>query len=441
MNDQTPYVRSIPRARADVADVPGRVMSMDVVAALAPVLAAVFAFGVYWWSAMAIDARGGTLHFGADASHYAVLAHEWINHRAARFHPVTVALALGWMKLLAPLTAWVAPHVLLKAFFAAIGAVGVGAATVVFSSLLPRGYALLGALLYGSSLGVWYFSGIPESKIVTATLSMLYIAAYVRFRETPSTNGVVWLSVILAIACLNEIVSCFLVVIPVVDIVLRRGIDWRSLRWLVPHALVVPIAWLFLEIAVNGWIVPESKFHENQSHFDMLLYYLAKNDYSLSSLYAFVLNWVFFNIAAPTRAATLWAQAGGYFEPSLSAYFAQPASAVLIVLLVGMAVVSLMPRYRARSLGPAGALLLPLAAYTLIRAAFFFIFNPPEPMLFSPSVTLAHWLIILVPFTASCFPAKRALLALLGVLLIVTNAGFMVGPEGWANAVRIITGV
>ena len=438
MNDQTPYARWPGSAARTVAS--GDAAAWTFSPTLAPVLVAVLAFGAYWLSAIALDARGGTMHFGADSNHYTILAQDLINHRAARFHPVTVALAVGWMKLFAPLTAWIAPHLLLKAFFAAVGAAGVAATVAIFSALLPRGYALLGALLYGGSLGVWYFSGIPESKIVTATLSIFYIAAYIRLRENWTGGGAVGLSVIFALACLNEIVSCFLFAIPLVDVVMRRGIDWRDLRWLVPHALVVPIAWLFLEIAVNGWIVPESKFHENQSHFDMLLYYLAKNDYSAASLYAFVLNWLLFNIAAPTPTATLWPQAGGYFEPSFAAYFAAPLSTALIVALAAMIVVSVLPRYRAPSIGMASGLLLPLAAYTLIRAALFFFFNPAEPLLFSPAVTLAHWLILLVPFAASRFPAKRSLLAVVAALLIMTNAGFMVGPGGWANAVRFFTG-
>jgi hypothetical protein len=66
-----------------------------------------------------------------------------------------------------------------------------------------------------------------------------------------------------------------------------------------------------------------------------------------------------------------------------------------------------------------------------VRAVFFFGFNPAEPLLFSPAVTLVVWLIILVPFADSRFPAKGALLSVLCVLLIATNVGFMLGYEGW----------
>jgi hypothetical protein len=426
MNDDQASAMSRPPARSDRRD--------DAAArerTTMPILLALAAFAVYLVSSSILDSRGATLLFGADSYHYKHLQYEAVNHRAARFHPVTIVLGLGWMKLLAPLKAWIWPLALLKSMFAAVGAVGVWAATVTFMALLPWRVALLGGVLYAASLGVWYFSGIEESKIVTATLSVLYIAAYVRLREQWTPAGAFGLSVILVVACLNEIVSAALVVIPVVDTVMRRGLDWRQGRWIVPHAALVLPAWLFLEVIVNGWLVPESPVAEGQSHFNMLLYYLAKNDYGLASIYSFVLNWLFFNIAAPTPTAPLWQEVGGYFAPELTAYFRSLPRMGVIVSLAVIVVASLLPRYRDRGFGTAGVLLLALAAYGLVRAAFFFFFNPGEPMLFSPAVTLAHWLILLVPFAASRFPAKEWLLAVLAICLFMTNAGFILGRDVW----------
>jgi hypothetical protein len=391
------------------------------------------AFGIYWLTAVLLGARQAAWHFGADAHHYAVLADMHIHHRAARFHPVTTALGLAWMKTFSPLTLWLAPATLLKAMFAAVGALGVWAAMSVFAALLPRGYVLLGGILYGSSLGIWYFSGIPESKIVTATLSVLYIAAYVRLRERWSVSGVIALSTILALACLNEIVSAFLLAIPLLDVLLTRGLDWRHFRWLAAHAPVVLVAWFVLEMVVNGWVIPATADPEAKSHFSMLLFNIAKNNYGLASIHGFIANWFFFSLAAPTPYAPLWPEAGGYFEATLMAYLASPLALATLLVLALVGVASLLPRYRAASLGPAGGLLLPLAAYALGRAVFFFIFNPTESLLFSPPVTIVHWLILLVPFAASRFPVKQGVLALLCFLLFATNAGFMLGPNGWSG--------
>ena len=92
-----------------------------------------------------------------------------------------------------------------------------------------------------------------------------------------------------------------------------------------------------------------------------------------------------------------------------------------------MIVASLLPRYRPDSSGNHASILLGLAAYSLVRGAFFYTFNPFEPLLFSPAVTLAHMLMIGIPFTASHFPAKRLLLAVLAVLLLVNNGAFIIG--------------
>ena len=429
MNDNSPSALSRPspmrRERHESVDARER---MHV---LVPVLLALAAFAVYWRSAVILDGRSTTALFGADSPHYEFLRQSAVNHRAARFHPLTIVMGLGWMKLFAPLTVWMSPAVLLNGLFAAVGAIGVWASTVTFATLLPRRLALLGGVLYAASLGVWYFSSIEESKIVTATLSVLYIAAYVRMRDRWTLGAAIWLTIVLAMACLNEIVSAGLMAIPLIDAMARRGFEARREQWIVAHAMVVPAVWFFLEVFVNGRLIPETVHVEGQSHYNMLLYYLAKNDYSLASIYSFVLNWFLFNIAAPTPTAPLWAEFGGYFAPTFTSYFRSLPTIGVIAALAVIVVASLIPRHRAGGLGTAGALLLGLAAYGLVRAAFFLFFNPAEPMLFSPVVTLVHWLILLVPFAASRFPAKEWVLAVLAICLILTNAGLILGRDVW----------
>ena len=146
-------------------------------------LVVIAAFVLYWASSFALQARGATLHFGADAHLYDDLARGIAVDRVARFHPVTVALALSWMKLLSPLTHWITPQQLLKAMFAAVGAVGVWAAMAAFTIFFQRRYVVLWGIIYAASFGVWYFSSIEESKIVTASLTALYITVYLRLRE------------------------------------------------------------------------------------------------------------------------------------------------------------------------------------------------------------------------------------------------------------------
>jgi hypothetical protein len=215
-------------------------------------LVALAAFAVYWLSSFALVARNGTQHFYVDAWLYAELAQPNVFDRLVpetqlarifRFHPVTVFLAAGWMKIVGPLTAWFTPAQLLKALFAAVGALGVWAALWAFAALLPRRYALLWGAIYGSSLCIWYFSSIEESKIVTATLCALYIATYLRLRENWTRRGALLLTAILLLACLNEITAAFLVALPAVDTLVQER--WEVLKrwWIVAHALAAHTPW------------------------------------------------------------------------------------------------------------------------------------------------------------------------------------------------------
>jgi hypothetical protein len=389
------------------------------------------AFGLYLFSALSLQVRNETMHFGADAHLYASLAHGTVFDRVVRFHPVTIALAAAWMAVVKPLAVWVAPQILLKAMFAAIGALGVWAAMSAFAVVMPRRQAAIWGGVYATSLGVWYFSSIEESKIVTATLCALYIALYLHLREQWTTRGALLLTAVLLIACLNEIVSGFLVVIPLVDTLIRQGWDFRRTWWIGVHALAGPLALVILEGAINGWLIPEGRDAEGASHFSMLFFYLAKNEFSVSSLYAFGLNWLFFNIAAPAPDARLWVPGllyhGSYFEPALASYLSSPACAALAGMLGVLAVASVLPRYRARIAANATSILFALLAYSLLRGAFFFVFNPREPLLFTPAVTLAHMLMLGIPFAASRIPAKSVLLTALAALLLIANGAFIIG--------------
>lgn len=396
------------------------------------------AFALYWFSSFFLQSRNGTMYFGADTQFYAVLAEgnaidriarNYHLDRIVRFHPTTVVMATAWMKIFHPLTQWVAPHHLLKAMFAAVGALGVWAAMSAFAAVISRGYATLFGMTYAVSFGVWYFSSIEESKIVTASLSALYIASFLHLRKRWTMRGVLFLTAILLLACLNEIVSCFLIIIALVDTLMRRGWNFRHSWWIAVHGLVIPIAFVILEGVIKGRLLAAGAHPEGESHFRMLIFYVSRNDYSAASLYSFVVNWLFFNVAAPTpdarHAIVAWPDYKGYFEPSLANYFSNPVSVSLIALFAVMVIACVLPRYRGETSGALVRILMALLSYTIFRGAFFLIFNPAEAILFSPAVTLAHMLMISIPFASSSFPAKGVLLALIPVLLFVNNGFFI----------------
>jgi hypothetical protein len=417
---------------------PARVRAQRVAVAVVVVAA----FALYWLSSFVLMARaerGGDERwlFGADTGIYMELAKEnageeigrgfWLD-RAARFHPVTVVAALTWMKALNPLTPRISREHLLGALFAAAGALGVWAAMRAFAAVVPCRQAVLWGSIYATSLSVWYFASIEESKAVAAALTALYVAAYLHLRKNWSPRGAVVLTAILLVACLNEIVAAFLLVIPLIDALVRRGWRSRQASWIGLHALAVPVALLVLEGVVNGHWVAAGTDSEGGSHLSMLIHYVRENDFSLAKLHVFLSSWLFFDIAAPTPYALgVFARWPGnkYFEPVLANYLSSPLTTGLVVLFAVMLVASLLPRREA--IGDRAGILLALSGYALLRGAFFFMLNPLEGVLFSAPAVLPHMLLIGIPFAASRLPAKEGLLAAFALLLFIVNGTFMIG--------------
>jgi hypothetical protein len=407
---------------------------------------ALCAFALYWVSALIIASSNRQHLFGSDAYFYAQLAGEnvaarigsdyWLD-RATRFHPTTTVMALAWMKLFSPLTAWMSPQQLLRAMFAFVGAVGVWTAMIAFAAFVPRRQVPVWGIIYAVSLGTWFFSSIEESKIVTATLTTLYIVVYLRLRTRWTLRGVALLTAVLLVACVNEIVAAFLVAIPAIDTLVRRGWDLRCGRWIVWHGLAAPFAFVLLEAVVHrytGAATSGGPAGEAVSHFDMLMFYLTQNDFSAASLYGFLANWLFFSIAAPTVVTTLAAlpeqpQFVGFFAPALANYLSTPVSSALAAVFGVMLAASLVPRFRRERIGgDMAAMLLAMLAYTLVRGAFYFIVNSRECFLYASGVTLVHLLVLAALFAASNFPAQRGLLAACALLLFIVNGTFIIGP-------------
>ena len=399
---------------------------------LALALVCIGAFAVYWSSSFILDTplRDGRMQFGADTLDFAPLANGEISNRNLRLHPLTIALSLAWLKVVSPLTAWLEPAHLHRALFALIGALGVWTALSAFATLVERKYVALLGVIYASSLGIWYFASIEESKILTATLASLYIAVYLHVRAAPTRRDLLLLSLVLFAACLNEIVAAFLVAIPATDFFLRYGFDLRKSRWIFLHALIPPATLLLLEFFVNGVIAAPTDNPENASHVSMFFYYLVR-EHSLAAAYIYVINWFCFSIAAPAPEAdylfSKWPLHPYYFEPTLSNYFnflPQAAIAIAFFVIAAGALLALWKKALNRDLS---ICLLALLAYALVRCLFFYFIHPLEGLLFTGPVILAHLLLLAVPFCASPLPAKRWILAIFALLLIIGNGLFITG--------------
>jgi hypothetical protein len=398
------------------------------------------AFALYWYSSFLVEQRHGTTHFAADTWFYTQLARPDIFgrmidesdiSRVFRFHATTVFLAAVWMKIFGTLIPWMDRLFILKGMFAAIGAIGVRAAMSAFAQVVSRREAALWGLIYAVSLSVWYFSSIEESKIVSGTLASLYIATYAKLRQEWTTGRAALLTAILFLACLNEVVAGFLVIIPVVETLVRQGRNAFRSRWIAWHALVAPAALAILDVIRQAWPGARGFHPEGASHLSMFFYNLAQNHYDLPTLYAFIVRWFFFAIAAPESFGAHWANPdikyGGDFRPALSTYLSSPLSIAVAVMAGVMLVACLLPRRSDSRQHELSGFLLALLAYASLRAVFFFIFVPMESFLFTSSVTLAHMLMIAIPFSASRLPAKPILLLVFAGLLFAMNGSFIAG--------------
>jgi hypothetical protein len=405
---------------------------------------ALAAFGVYWLSALILAARDEVYLFGADTVLYAELAKGQIfeklgSHyaldRIIRFHPATAAMAAAWMNALSPVEAWLTPQQLLKAMFCAVGAAGVWAAMAAFAAVVPARQVRLWGLIYAFSLGVWYFSSIEECKIVTATLAAAYIAIYLQLRKQWTVRGAVALTAVLLLACLNEIIAAFLLAIPALDTLVRRGWDLRHGRWIAWHGLAAPVAFALLEGAIKPYTASAATSgpaNEGASHLSMLIFYMSQNDFSIGTLYSFLVNWLFFSIAAPTIQTSLapaaWPEYTGYFEPALLNYFASPVSTGLVALFGVMLAACLLRPRSGRGGGDLAGIVGGLSGYALLRGTFFLVVNPSECVLYGSGVTLAHLLLLAIAFGAARLPGKQVMLAACVPLLLIVNGAFIIGP-------------
>jgi len=406
---------------------PARAASFIFGVAIAVLVAASFA--IYMRSSFLIVAAQLPASFGADANLYYGIVTGDVSERIAKFHPITIWLAVGWMHLMGPVgvAAQLNPQLILMALFALVGALGIVPAAIAFSTVTERRNAFCLAAIYAFALGIWYFSAIPESKIVTATLASLYVALYMRYRDDAQSTKPFFLYALMAIACLNEIASAALILIPFVDALLMGRLRAR-LAFLATNALIIMASLFALEAIINPHFAQETQTLEGENFLSMFRYYASLGDHSIGSLYAFALNWLFFNIAAPAAATNfvdpLYPGYVGYFAPAFSGYFMRPMSIMLLVPFLALVALVLID-WKTALPDRNRSLLIALSAYSASRAAFFFMFNPAEALLFSPAATLAHLVICAIVLEKSPSLFKFPLLLSFALLLFASNLDFM----------------
>jgi hypothetical protein len=395
-------------------------------------LAAVLAsFLLYSETSKILIEKDITVIFGADANLYFQLAEGTVNDQIKLFHPLTHYLTQAWMAVLSPLREAIGVDSLSAALFALVGASGVAAAYAAFRRILPASYVFACTIAYAFALSWWFFSSIHETKIIDGAIVSIYIAVYLHLREKWSLAGALCLTAILIVGCFNAIVTAFLVAIPAIDIFIRENYRLRSLKWVVLHALPVPLIFGAMELLISRSVAAGADEAEGSSHFDLLLTFAALGDHGFMSWLGFMLNWLLFSLAAPSDNAeysyAIWEDYAGYFEPNVLNYFDNGATGLFLILFCVMLVAAVICRRDDVKITSLRPLLIGLAAYSLIRSVLFFVFIPSEAMLYTSPVILAHLLILFCFFIYSGAPYKRPILYTFVAALFISNMRFLFG--------------
>ena len=416
---------------ADVSSDPKHAVLTSRRNSILQVLIVVSAFNFYWQTSYFLLDMDRITYFGADGNVYLKLAQKTIDDQILLFHPFAALLSVVWMKIFTPLTEMLPPEQILSAMFAAIGALGVGAAFSIFKAMMPRVYALPCTMIYAVSLSIWYFSSIDKSKIIEAAFACLYIAIYIQLRKSYTSRLSIYLTITYALACFNSIISALLVLIPVIDIFLRnyRMRDaLRDMRWVFYHVLPAPIVLLLMEAMINSHILGQTDQAKGANHFDLFITFASLADHSIINIYNFVINWFFFSVAAPAPNALyaypIWPDYHGYWEPELANYFGSLVTVILITS-AGLAGVYACFLPKAAKDREWSSLLYGLIGFSIARALFFFTFAPPESLLYSPPAVICHLVIFLKAFVSSKFAYKKYMLYFLLATLLVTNIRFI----------------
>jgi len=129
-------------------------------------------------------------------------------------HPLTVRLIVFYRYLINDLLHIANSTIVAKFPYAFCGAINIVIVHSIFSNFFNRYKSVLFTVCYGFSLSVWYFSSVPESYGISATLYSLYFWYFIKHCSDLRFTKVLILLVILTFAIWNDISSVFLLFLP-----------------------------------------------------------------------------------------------------------------------------------------------------------------------------------------------------------------------------------
>ncbi len=327
--------------------------------------------------------------FGADVPLYirAILSDHFTGITAR--HPITVGIITGIKLIIKMIPLNINKIAILKLFFAFIGSLNIVIVYKLFSKIgKQRIINILMVMAYGFSFSVWYFASVPESYIVSTLLYSCYLLLFISYKDKLDWQKTGILSALLIVCSLNEIISLFLLVIPLVYYGQKLFLNKDLRNKMLVHILSVTLISFFVINAVIYGLEECSIFE----------YYIKfsqeynKIKYSFYELKEPLLNMFFFNIGIPAKsvfyATKKFPDYIGFFIPSLVEYFKHIFSALFLILWIG-----LLGRIK---IVRNNSLMLSLLVLIILKFIFIASFNPGEAILYSSDSNLPLFCVILL---------------------------------------------
>jgi hypothetical protein len=264
-------------------------------------------------------------------------------------------------------------------------------------------------LLYGFSSSLWVFASFPETYVMTALCTNLFLAGFVAKRTAGRTLG---LSALNALACFASPQQVLLATIPCVNHMQRARSPREVLKGIGTYVaaltglFVIPYE-LFLGLSRFGWNFPQRYATE---YVDLS----AATDRHWA--FHTVVSMLVFPLAAPP------VNPERFGNPSLPLLWRAPfvwwLAAVAFAATAVIAARGLTRDFWRQSSETSRS----LAAFVLAYMAFFLIFNPGEAFLYSLPLLLPWLLLIYVGIGGRRPPAVIALVTVLVAATVINNA-------------------
>ncbi len=301
---------------------------------------------------------------------------------------------------------------------ALFGAANVCLSFIIFMKNYPsQRIALLFSLLYGVSATTWVFSSFPETYVITAFFTNIFLLTLIC--QSNSSSSIALVSVTNALACYASPQQIFLAIIPCISYLITGNWSKQAFGSVAKYLFVLVILFLipyevYIKCVGSGWkLAPVylSVYGEIQRFF-------------VQEWYAVVLmNFLLFSVVGPSVHPSL------FTDPSLAVIGEVSClwifAAVFYIILVVRSLVSLK-----KSSAKLKILYPGIMFFVVFYLSFFIYFFPKESFIYTLPSLLPWYLLIHSGYTAFYSWKWQVCLALFILIIIINNSKLIVLLNG-----------